>query len=98
MFSLMPRRAILLHSSLKVKAHNFDSVASTLNTISADTIQNVCDCVALGDSKTFQNDDERRVLQLLKEVNVVVSNVAGSSASRVAMHNEIRADCRKRAS
>ena len=90
-FNILQRRAILLHSSLKVKAQNFDSVAATLNAISAETIQTVCDRVAHGDAKSFQNEDERKVLQLLKEVNVVVSNVAGSSASRVVMRNEIRA-------
>jgi hypothetical protein len=76
---------------LKVKAQNFDSVAATLNSISADTIRIVCDRVAHGDAKSFQNDDEWKVLQLLKEVNVVVSHVAGSSASRMVMRNEIRA-------
>jgi hypothetical protein len=90
-FNILQRRAILLHTSLKVKAQNFDSVAATLNTISADTIQSVCNRVAHGDAKSFQNEDEHKVLQLLKEVNVVVSNVAGSSASRVVMCNEIRA-------
>ena len=67
----------------------FDSVAATLNTILADTIQTVCNRVAHGDAKSFENEDENKVLQLLKEVNMVVSNVAGSSASRVVMHNEI---------
>lgn len=90
-FNILQRRAILLHSSLKVKAQNFDSVAAILNEISADTIRIVCDRVAHGDVKSFQNDDERKILQLLKEVNVVVSHVAGSSASRVVMRNEIRA-------
>jgi len=47
--------------------------------------------VAHGDAKSFRNEDEHKVLQLLKEVNVVVSNVAGSSASRIVMCNEIRA-------
>jgi len=32
-FNILQRRAILLHTSLKVKAQNFDSVAATLNMI-----------------------------------------------------------------
>ena len=48
--------------SLKVKVQNFDSVAATLSTISVDTIQTVCDCVVHGDAKSFQNDDENKVL------------------------------------
>ena len=74
-----------------MKAQNFDSVMATLNAISADTIHIVCNRVAHGDAKSYQNEDEQRVLQLLKEVNVVVLNVAGSSASHVVMHNEIHA-------
>jgi len=88
-FNILQGRAILLHTSLKVKAQNFDSVVATLNAISADTIHIVCDCVAHGNAKSYQNKNERRVLQLLKEVNVVMSNVAGSSASHVVMRTEI---------
>ena len=59
-FNILQRQVILLHTSLKVKAQNFDSVAATLNAISADTIQSVCDCIAHGDAKSFQNDDDAR--------------------------------------
>ena len=90
-FNVLQRRAILLHTSLKVKARNFESIASTLNSISAETIEAVCQRVAHGDSKTKNSEDEGKVLQLLKEMNIVVSNVPGSSSSRVVMQNQIRA-------
>ena len=91
MFNVLQHHAILLHTSLKVKARNFDSVAATLNSISPETIEAVCHRVAHGDSKTHHSEKEHQVLQLLKETNIVVSNVPGSSSSRVAMRNQIRA-------
>jgi hypothetical protein len=90
-FNVLQRRAILLHTSLKVKAKNFESVAAALNSISTETIEIVCERVAHGDNKTYNSESENHVLQLLKETNIVVSNVPGSSASRVAMRNQIRA-------
>ena len=35
--------------------------------------------------------DERRILRLMKEVNIINSHVPESSALRVAMRNKIRA-------
>jgi hypothetical protein len=46
--------------------------------------------VANGDTKTANNDEERRVLKLMKEVNVINSHVAGSSQSKLVMRNQIR--------
>ena len=40
---------------------------------------------------TAGDDDERKVLGLMKEVNTITSYVPGSAASCVTMRNEIRA-------
>ena len=50
----------------------------------------VTERVAQGDSITANNDDERRVLQLMKDVNVVTGHVKGSLSARVQMQNKIR--------
>lgn len=44
-----------------------------------------------GEVITPHTDEERKVLRLMKEVNLVMAKVPGSSAARVAMRNEIRA-------
>ena len=93
-FNILQRRAILLQTSLKVKRSSFDYFAQEFQDISSDTIQRICDRLSHTDeSSVFKTAtiEERRVLRLMKEVNVINSHVPGSSAARVAMRNEIRA-------
>ena len=89
-FNILQRRQVLLHTSLKVKKSNFDSVASKFALASPQAIHCVTERVSRGDFHTAKSDDEREVLKLMKEVQLVTSHVPGSSASRVAMRNEIR--------
>lgn len=65
-------------------AHSFASV-------SQEAVHLVTERVARGDSVTFNSDEERQVLNLMKEVNIITSHVSGSAASRVTMRNEMRA-------
>ena len=44
----------------------------------------------MGDTITANNNEERKVLALMQEVKVITSHVPGSSASKIAMQNEIR--------
>ena len=81
---------ILLHTGLKVKRSNFDSVAADFAAVSPETVHIVSERVAQGDTATANSDEERKVLNLMKQINVITSHVPGSSASRVAMRNEIR--------
>jgi hypothetical protein len=90
-FNIIQRRAILLHTSLKVKRSNFDNVAASFASVSPEAIHLVTERIARGDFTTVNNADERKVLQLMKQVKSVTSNVPGSSAARLVMRNEIRA-------
>ena len=90
-FNILQRRQILLHSSLKVKRRNFDSVARSFTSVSPEAVHKVTERVARGDWSSSNSNEERQVLNLMKEVNVITSNVEGSAASRVAMRNELRA-------
>ena len=90
-FNILQRRSVLLHTSLKVHKNNFENVAKNFASVSPETIHIVTERVSRGDSATANNSDERKVLNLMKQVNTVTSNVPGTSASRVAMRNEIRA-------
>ena len=83
----------MLHTSLKVKRNSFDHFASEFNGVSSQSIRNVCERLAAGSATqnhSNMSQEEQRVLKLMKEVNAITSNVPGSSASRVAMRNEIR--------
>jgi len=93
-FNILQRQSILLHTSLKVKCSSFDHFAEEFWGISSKAIHRVCDQL----SQSYNNSafksatpEEHRILQLMKEVNVINSHVPGSSAAQVAMRNEIRA-------
>jgi hypothetical protein len=89
-FNMLQRHEMLLHTGLKVKRSNFAYVASQFASVSPEVVQQVSERVANGESPVPKNDAERKVLNLLKQVNGVASSVPGSSAARVAMRNEIR--------
>ena len=90
-FNILQRRALLLHASLKVRKSYFSRFAREFSNVSSDAISNILQRLEKGERLVAQTDGERRVLRLMKEVNLVTSKVPGSSASRVAMRNEIRA-------
>src|ERR1700678_1083309 len=89
-FNILQRRAVLLHTSLKVRKANFNSIASDFASVSPETVHVVTERISRGDSITANTAEERKVLNLMKQVNIVTSNVPGTSASRVTMRNEIR--------
>ena len=89
-FNILQRRAVLLHTSLKVRKANFSSIASDFASVSPETVHIITERISRGDSVTANTAEERKVLNLMKQVNVVTSNVPGTSASRVTMRNEIR--------
>lgn len=84
-FNILQRREMLLHTSLKVKRVNFASVAAQFASLSPEVVQRVSERVSNGHPPAPENEEERKVLNLLKQVNAVASNVPGSSAARVAM-------------
>lgn len=89
-FNMMQRRQMLLRTKLKVDTPRFDSVAHSISNISLDAVQRVTERLARGESSLAVNADERRVMDLMKEVKSITTHVPGSAASRVAMRNEIR--------
>ncbi|KAJ6532522.1 hypothetical protein B0H19DRAFT_1214072 [Mycena capillaripes] len=54
------------------------------------SLKSVSERVANGESAVPKNAEERKVLNLLRQVNGVAASAPGSSAARVAMRNEIR--------
>lgn len=90
-FNILQRRALLLGCSLKVKRASFNLFAKSFSTVSSEAIGDVLERIEKGGTVTACSKEERRVLRLMKEVNLVTAKVPGSSASRVNMRNEIRA-------
>jgi len=89
-FNILQRRSVLLHTSLKVRKSSFNDIAAGFASVSPEAIHIVTERISRGDLLTANNSEERKVLNLMKQVKTVTSNVPGSSASCVAMRNEIR--------
>lgn len=90
-FNILQRRAVSLGAKLKVNQSSFPRFASNLQKMSLDALSRVVDRLEKTGNLTADNEDERLVLNLMKEVNIVSKHVPGSNASRLAMRNEIRA-------
>ena len=90
-FNIIQRRKLLLHTSLKVKRSKFRSWADKFKSISPTAIESLVAKSSDGKYPMAQNDEERNVLELMRDVNTVNSHIPGSAAARVNMRNEIRA-------
>ena len=90
-FNIVQCRESLLRTSLKTKKVNFPCVAAQFAELSVEAIHVVTERVSRGDLKTAHSDDERKVLDLMREVNAVSSHVPSSPASKITMRNEIKA-------
>jgi len=91
-FNVIQRRKLLLHTSLRVKRNNFDSWARRFTDVSMEAIRALSDRTAAGAPPKATTDEERKVLELMKEVKLISANIPGSAASRLTMRNEIRAN------
>ncbi|KAJ3009702.1 hypothetical protein NUW54_g2705 [Trametes sanguinea] len=90
-FNILQRRTVLLNSSLKVRKETFTRFASDLVAVSEDAVARVCTRIAETGSAHANDAEEHKVLQLMKEVQLITRSVPGSSSARIAMRNEIRA-------
>lgn len=90
-FNILQRRAVLLHSSLKVKRTRFRPFTKELAEVSEEAVARVCSRIADHQPVRALDAEERKVLKLMDEVQMVNRNVPGSSAARLAMRNEVRA-------
>jgi len=90
-FNIIQRRKLLLHTSLKVKRMKFGPWTDKFKSISPTTIENLVSKSSDGRYPVAQDEEERKVLELMRDVNTVTSHIPGSAAARVNMRNEIRA-------
>ena len=89
-FNILQRRAVLLHSSLKVRKSSFATVAADYATLPPDVVSRVCARVGAGVHVRAETEEERRVLRLMDDMQLVTRNVPGSTGARVAMRNQVR--------
>lgn len=90
-FNILQHREMLLRTCLKTRKENFPSVAAQFADLSSEAIHAVSERVSHGDYLTAHSAEEKKVLNLMREVKAVTSFVPGSVSSKVAMQNEIKA-------
>ena len=90
-FNMIQRKKMLTRTKLRVNRDRFDIAAKQFASVSASAIHTVSERMARGDNTTACNEEERRVLQLMREVNGVTSHVPGTPSGRAVMRQEIRA-------
>lgn len=89
-FNILQRRTLLLRTTLKTKRSSFNSLASKFSSISSEAIRSVSARLSAGGPVTSSNVEERNVLSLMQQVNVITSDVPGSASSLINMRNQMR--------
>ena len=88
-FNILQYWRILLRCSLKVKHSLIDAFKVGFSRVSPSTVRTVADYVASGDFVTNFMSKESQVRDLLKEVSLVMQQMAGSGVGHVVMRNKI---------
>ncbi|KAF9515504.1 hypothetical protein BS47DRAFT_1360950 [Hydnum rufescens UP504] len=78
-----------LHSALTVKKSNYDYIAQKLVSLSPELIQRVAKHIENEGKISDLTTQEKNVMTLLKQVNIVSAKIPGSSASKLQVWNEI---------
>ncbi|KAF8344830.1 hypothetical protein F5887DRAFT_885856, partial [Amanita rubescens] len=89
-FNILQRREVGERMTMKVSRASFQSKARTYARLQVDAIQRVSERVESGQFN-FQQQDEKDVCDLMRDVHTINSSVDRSAAARLKMRNEIRA-------
>ena len=89
-FNVLQRREVGLRTMMRVNRASFESKARVYASLKPETLQSVADRLEKGEV-TFQDENEKEVADLMRDVRLINSTVQGSSAARWTMRNELRA-------
>ena len=90
-FNVLQRWEMLLRVGLKAKKRNFESVASCFARLDESAIHSVSKCIANSNEVSAYNDEKKEVLELMKQVNAVSSDIQGSAASKIKQRSQLKA-------
>ena len=88
-FNILQRREVCRQTTMRVSRDSFATKAHTYANLDPCTVQRVSEQMEKG-QYTFDDPEERQVMELMRDVHSVNSNVMGSCAARLKMRNEIR--------
>jgi DNA-binding ferritin-like protein len=79
-----------LQTHFTVKSSQFDSIAEKLVAVSHDSLTAVANHLEHEGSITQLSDEQKNVMNLLKQVNKIAAKIPGSQASNIHCRNTIR--------
>ncbi|TFK65636.1 hypothetical protein BDN72DRAFT_741022, partial [Pluteus cervinus] len=87
----LQRRSVLTQSNVRVNRQSCQTVLEDFDRLMPDAVHKVTERISRGDYCTADNDAERRVLCVMKEIQAVNTSVQGSSAGKLQMRRDIHA-------
>ncbi|KAF8234641.1 hypothetical protein L208DRAFT_1260673, partial [Tricholoma matsutake] len=78
-----------LQTYFTVKSSHFDSVADKLGAILPDTLTNVANHLEKEGKMAELSNEQKNVMDLLKQVNTIAAKIPGSQASKISSRNTI---------
>ncbi|KAG2112595.1 uncharacterized protein F5147DRAFT_572188, partial [Suillus discolor] len=88
--NILQRRQAHLQTHFSVSKSNFDSVARSLTSVSASTLQRLASQLERECKLSNLTSEEKTALALLQQVNTLSARIPGSQASKIFVRNEIR--------
>ncbi|KAF8231538.1 hypothetical protein L208DRAFT_1469222, partial [Tricholoma matsutake] len=89
-WNIIERRMAHLKTYSTVKSSHFDSVAEKLIAVSHDTLTTVANHLEKEGNMLESSNEEKNVMDLLKQVNTVAAKISGSQASKISCRNTIQ--------
>ena len=88
--NIIQRHTAQLHTSLTVANPKFEHIAHELATVSPHAIARVANLLEKEENiSTLNDDDDKKVLTLLKEIKTIAAKIPGSEAIKLQNRNEI---------
>lgn len=79
-----------LQTYFTVKSSHFNSVAEKLIAVSHDTLTAVANHLEKEDDMLELSNEQKNVIDLLKQVNTIAAKISGSQASKISCRNTIQ--------
>ncbi|KAF8235211.1 hypothetical protein L208DRAFT_1258028, partial [Tricholoma matsutake] len=89
-WNIIECRMAHLQTHFTVKSSQFDSVAEKLVSVSHDSLAAVANHLEHEGNIAQLSDEQRNVMNLLKQVNTIAAKIPGSQASKIYCRNTIR--------
>ncbi|KAL0563379.1 hypothetical protein V5O48_018689, partial [Marasmius crinis-equi] len=85
------RHEMLMNTAMKMKNQMYRGMARNFTEVSASAVAAVSSRIAKGDTVTWRNASEKKVLDLMRHARIITGRVQGSAEAKKHRRNEIKA-------